>query len=193
MAYYYAVAKRQRDMGELHIIVGPMFSGKSTKCWEMATGLREIQCPVLIAKPFLDTRSTDVTTHSRLNSIECIRPYRVRDILSHSDYGEAKVVLIDEAQFFDGDELVTGVRHMLADGKIIRLYGLCGNYKQEPMWPLHRLIAICDTIEKVSAYCSFCAHPTPAYFTVTDMDMPNSGIAPGGAERYSAVCRHHLK
>jgi thymidine kinase len=185
--------KSEAAMGELHITVGPMFSGKSTKCWDTATGLREVQCPILLVKPFLDTRSTDVTTHSRLDTIGCIRPYRAQDILSHADYDCAKVVLIDEAQFFDGDDLVEVVKQMLEHAKIVQLYGLNGNYKQEPMWPLHRLIALGATIQSVDAYCNFCDNPTPAHFTVTDYDMPASGVAVGGAERYSAVCRKHLR
>jgi thymidine kinase len=179
-------------MGELHIVVGPMFSGKSTKCYETATGLRQVQCPILLVKPFLDTRSTAVTTHSQIGTIECFRPYRANEILKHAEYTSAKVVLIDEAQFFDGDDLVKVVEQMLKDNKIIRLYGLNGNYKQEPMWPLHRHIALGATIESMTAYCNFCDNPTPAQFTVTDYDMPESGVVLGGSERYSVVCRKHL-
>lgn len=180
-------------MGEVHLIVGPMGSGKSTEFIREATGYLEVMAPILVVKPRLDSRSDGITTHSDMPSLPCLRPYRVGEIFDDPRYPGAYAVMIDEGQFFDGDELVAAVERMAdVDGKVVHLYGLCGNYKQQPMWPIDRLISIADTARKLeTAKCQDCARPTPAPFTVANFDMPASGIAPGGLDMYSAVCRRH--
>jgi thymidine kinase len=183
-----------RRIPELHVIIGPMFSGKSTSCvgqLKRQTAVGDTS-QVMVVKSTKDTRDPEgVRTHDSI-CVECHRLEELMSIQHLPGFVEAKVILIDESQFFD--DLVEGVRFMLDLNKSIYVYGLDGDRHQQPFGKICELIPLADSVEKKLAICNFCGKDAP--FTISDKDdLPAQydQCIPGGVEMYSAVCRTCLK
>ena len=177
-------------MAELHVVGGPMFSGKSEECRPKCSELQAVGISVALVRPIRDTRSEDLVTHSG-KTLECIQLGSLSDLFAREEYGRCLCIAIDEAQFFD--DLIPAVQQMLDDGKKIYAYGLSGTAEQKPFGHFLELEPLADTYVRKVAMCQFCRVPTPAPFTVCDVALPESKILPGGAEIYSSVCRKHLR
>lgn len=177
-------------MAELHLVGGPMFSGKSDACFNRCSELQAVGIPILLVRPFRDTRSDDLVTHAG-KKLECLQVANLSDIFGNPEYQRCPCVAVDEAQFID--DLVPAVKTMLKDGKKVYVYGLNGTAEQKPFGHFLELEPLADSYTKMTALCQYCSVATPAPFTVCDVALPQSKILPGGAEIYSAVCRRHLK
>lgn len=127
----------------LELILGPMYSGKTTALLSRRSG------NVLIVNHELDTRVNGVGTHDGIeaHAIKC----KVLPRLSGYD-----MYLIDEAQFFDSLEGV----ELLAPHVIVA--GLSGDYMRRPFGKLLELIPKADKVTFLKAKCKCGA---PASFT----------------------------
>ena len=79
--------------------------------------------------------------------------------------------------------------------------GLDGDYNRNIFGQIIKLIPICDTVDKLTAYCSKCNNGTIAPFTKkynstggigsSTMNNTNTQIFDiGGIDKYLPVCRH---
>lgn len=174
----------------LEMVVGPMFSGKSSECMRQyrrqtaATMGRPNN--VLVVKSALDTRDVDgVRTHDA-QFLCCHRLESLMDIRDLKSFANAAVVLIDEAQFFK--DIVEGVRFILSKGISVYVYGLDGDRDQKPFGSICDLLPLAVRVTKLTAICNFCGDDAP--FTVSDKDdLGGDQTVPGGSETYSAVCQ----
>jgi len=100
---------------------------------------------------------------------------------------EAKVIIIEEAQFFD--DLVPFVRSMVDNfKKIVIVVGLDGDYNRKPFGTILQCIPFADKVTKLTALCCRCSDGTPAIFShrkVQDRDQ----VLIGGADKYEPLCR----
>jgi thymidine kinase len=178
---------------EAHLTVGPMCSGKSTRLISTVMRYRSVGVPVLVIKPVIDSRSDDVATHALGGArTACIRINRWDELWRHPDYAESQIVCIDEAQFF-GSGMTGALSRMLCDDKKVYMYGLDGSAEQKPMWPLHEIIPMCDTVEKLQAMCH-CGGLAP--FTMCDAPLPDDGVliqVTDGSFNYMPMCRGCLR
>ena len=97
----------------LEVILGPMFSGKTTTLLSRAKGR------TVIINHVLDTRCEGVKTHDGVeaSALKCnVLPMRV----------DADTLLVDEAQFF---ESLKGIE-TLAPNVVVA--GLSGDYRKQP-------------------------------------------------------------
>ena len=172
----------------LHVVVGPMFSGKSSRCLELARRHRAIGRRVLMLKPELDTRDHLIATHDG-SMAQCTRLDRLASAAELSEYDATSMILIDEAQFFE--DLVPAVRRFLLDKKTVHVYGLDGDGKQRRFGTVLDLVPLADSVEKLLGLCQLCGAPAP--FTVTEEHIPETQILIGGEEIYTPVCRFHLE
>ena len=128
-------------MGELHLIVGCMFSGKTTQLINIANSYRSIDKKVILINFKEDTRysNTKVTTHD-LNT--CNVDTIFLENLDSYNSSEIEVICINEAQFFRGlkDYCVKAV----SSGKIVYVSGLDGDFKQQNFGEILDLIPYCD-------------------------------------------------
>ena len=135
--------------GELHIILGPMFSGKTTRLIELS---QSIGHPLFINYA-LDTRyhPTLLTTHSGIQ-VPCIQTLELKPLLCQKELIESDAIFINEAQFFPD---LFAVVNILVETLHKRVFvcGLDGDYQRNPFGELLRLIPLCDTIEKLYARC----------------------------------------
>jgi len=141
----------------LHIILGPMFSGKTTRIIELSN---KFPSPLIINHA-LDTRyhPTDIVSHDGIQS-PCIQVFQLGDIAKQV-LNAADAIFINEAQFFP--DLLPVIKAWLTTyGKPIYVCGLDGDFRQQPFGDLLNIIPLCDTVEKLCAKCN-CGNP--AIFT----------------------------
>lgn len=177
--------------GWIEIICGSMFSGKSE---ELMRRLRRAQIArqnVSVFKPMLDNRyhATDVVSHdgTRLaarpvdNSADIIRMV-----------GDAAVIGIDEAQFFDHG-IVDVALQLADDGRRVVLAALDMDFKNEPFGPVPGLLAVSEFVDKLQAICQVCSGPatrTQRLIGGRPATPDEPVIRVGAQESYEPRCRY---
>ena len=125
-------------MCELHLIIGCMFSGKTTELLRIAKRLKSIGQSVAIINYAEDTRysTTDVTTHDKYACAD-IESHYITDLdtINAINY---QVICINEAQFFTG--LKEFCIDLISKSKIVYVSGLDGDFKQQPFGEILELI-----------------------------------------------------
>ena len=174
----------------LEIIVGPMFSGKTSYALTYINRLKAIGKRVLVIKPNIDTRYSDdmvIVSHNNIRSESFVWDIRHPLVLTT----DADHVVIEEAQFFKG--LLDCVRKLLlVDKKNILLIGLDGDMNQNMFGEVLHCVPYCSKITKLAAFCSICKDGTLAYYTkAINRDMMDEQIDIGGADKYISVCLKH--
>ncbi|KAD6794418.1 hypothetical protein R6Q59_021577 [Mikania micrantha] len=176
--------------GEIHVIVGPMFAGKTT------TLLRRIESEssngrnVAIIKSSKDTRYglDSIVTHDgeRLSCWPLTALSSFKERFGLEAYHQLEVIGIDEAQFFEDlyDFCVKAADH---DGKTVIVAGLDGDYLRRSFGVLD-IIPIADSVTKLRARCELCGKP--AAFTLRKTEETERELV-AGADVYMPVCRHH--
>ena len=177
--------------GKLELIIGPMFSGKSTKIRRIIRLYQVINKKVLVIKAKIDNRYIvdKITTHD-FESVECIVINNLSEI-NDSMILQYDAVVIDEGQFIP--DLKSTIVQWLENYNIdIIVAGLDGDYMKNPIGNILELIPHADTVEKLCSLCNVCKDGTLAPFTFRTISY-NDVILVGGAESYIPVCREHYK
>lgn len=191
-------------MGEIHVVCGPMYAGKSTRAVITARQWQNLGKRVLTIKPAIDDRygrNTAVYTHDDPGAkLECypVPTLELQSRINSTDppnqYLTADVIVVEEAQFFTSGLMGFCLTAAEADDKRVYVYGLDGTAKREPFGEIHKLCAVADTFTKCTAMCQLCANGTPAPFTAATKELPQGDILVGGREIYTPLCRmHYLK
>jgi len=166
--------------GELHIIIGPMFSGKTTRLIETS---QTYKIPLVINYA-LDKRYHDtlLSTHDGTTT-PCIQVLRLCDI--HIDeIMKADAIFINEGQFFpDLLEVITVFLEKY--NKTVYVCGLDGDYLRVPFGYILQLITLCDSVEKLLSRCGRCSNPAP--FTHRVSNHREQIVI--GVDEYIPLCR----
>lgn len=172
-------------MGQIEVICGSMFSGKSEELIRRLKRARIARQRIQVFKPQVDTRSGDatVTSHSDMK-IQADIVGSSEEILRGVD-DRTDIVGIDEVQFFDRG--VVDVVNKLANmGKRVIVAGLDQDYLGRPFDPMPQLMAIAEYVTKTLAVCSRCGAPANrSQRLATD----NGRVLVGAGESYEARCR----
>lgn len=170
----------------LHIICGPMFSGKSSELIMRYKRQSAVRKRCLMVNHASDVRVSGnaAATHSgtRVNGIKASS---ILEVLKHLNTIEVDSIFIDEAQFFDDLHQV----RQLAQYYEVHLAGLVSDYQQNPIGKLHMLMCAADNITFCRALCHMCGKPAPFTRRVVQGDQQ---ILVGAVSEYRAVCRGHL-
>ena len=173
--------------GRIELIVGPMFSGKSSELIRRVKRYTRANRECLVIKYKKDTRYTgpdDLSTHDRTTYPAVSAEIKLAEVLEKAL--TADVVAIDEAQFFvDLVEFAEGLAKL---GKTVLVAGLDGDFEQKPFLPMLYLWPHAETILKLTAICDCNAD---AAFTKRIVESTQQELI-GGAESYVAVCRECL-
>lgn len=176
----------------LDIVIGPMFSGKSTHALSYVRRIRAIDEKVLIIKPNIDNRYSEenvLITHDK-EQIPCTVWDVTRSLNFLDSFYQYKHIVIEEAQFFKG--LKTFVLYaMKACNRSLLLIGLDGDSRQEPFGELLECIPYATSVTKLNAFCMKCKDGTLAPFTMKKHGNYRK-IDIGGADMYMPVCLKHL-
>lgn len=181
--------------GSLDLILGCMFSGKSTELIRRIRMRRLLQDPMLVFTHASDTRygnAGSIASHD-LDREQALPLQRLAAAFEHPGFAACKAVFIEEAQFFEEEDLVTSVLAMVEQhGKGVVVCALDGDFRRQPFSHVLRLIPLADTVVKLRALCLFCKDGTPAAFSKRlDEAADDAVVRVGGAESYASVCRTH--
>jgi thymidine kinase len=167
----------------LHLIMGGMFSGKTTKLVQNISRLKAIGIKCVIIKPALDTRNAGcIQTHAGLQ----IPAVTTSDLLL-VDLRSYDCIGIDEAQFFPN--LVPAVRLLVEKHKKkVFVAGLNGDFRRKRFGDISDLLCLADDMEYARAMCSGCKNGELASFSLR-VDESTNQTCIGGADKYRAVCR----
>jgi thymidine kinase len=173
-----------RHGGEIQIIVGPMFSGKSTELMRRIRryGFAKKKC--LVCKYDKDQRygtKEEMATHDRVKMLAL--PCSVLADAADT-YMDFDVIGIDEGQFF-GD-LVSFCETAANNGKIVIVAGLDGDFKAAPFGTICDLLPLAEKFDKICAVCAVSG--CDAAFTRRNTSDTAVELI-GGAETYDATCR----
>lgn len=170
--------------GSLDIILGPMFSGKTTRIIELYDKyLSENKKPIAINFAN-DTRYHDkmLSTHDK-RMIPCIQSMNLSDVLLTDNIQNSSIILINEGQFFDDlyDNVILLVEKYK---KHVIIGGLDGDFKRVKFGQICDLLPFCDTVTKLSASCN-CGQPAIFSHRVTN-ELAQVVI---GSSNYIPLCR----
>ncbi|KAL0400312.1 UNVERIFIED_CONTAM: Thymidine kinase [Sesamum radiatum] len=185
------VSPPHRRPGEVHVIVGPMFAGKTTALLRRVMAEADTGRTVAMIKSSKDTRyaADAVVTHDG-TKFPC---WPLSDLLSFKHklgadaYHKLDVIGIDEAQFF-GDLYDFCCEAADLDGKTVVVAGLDGDYLRRSFGSVLNVIPLADTITKLTARCELCGRR--AFFTLRKTEATQTELI-GGADVYMPVCRQH--
>lgn len=175
---------KDASYGSIEVICGSMFSGKTEELIRRMRRAQLANLPVEIFKPAMDTRyhDTDITSHDS-NSIPSTPVDHSSTMLLLGSV--AKVVGIDEAQFFD-DELPDVCTKLANSGIRVIVAGLDMDFKGQPFGPVPALMSIAEHITKVHAVCVRCGAPANYSYRLTEDDRQ---LLIGEKDSYEPRCR----
>lgn len=182
--------------GYLKLIIGPMFSGKSTELLHTIHSYRSIGKEVLVINHAFNNRydSTTISTHDKtVLDTDSITALNLGDIENdksiHARIQTADIICIEELQFFeDAKDIV--IKWVNAYHKCVVCAGLIADYKCELFGDVGKLIPYADEIHHVKALCCVCNDGTAGLFTQR-VSPHQHQVAVGTNDMYRVVCRKH--
>lgn len=172
--------------GWIEVITGCMYSGKTEELIRRLNRARYATQRVVVFKPAVDTRYAvgAVVSHSD-DRIPCVPVQHATDIPRL--VGDAQVVGVDEAQFFERS-LVEVAERLADEGRRVVVAGLDQDYLGKPFEPIPELMAVAEYVTKTLAVCVQCGAPANRSQRLIARD---TRVVLGAADVYEARCRLH--
>ena len=190
------------QFGYLEIIIGSMYSGKTSRLVDIYKQCKFCNISVTVINHTIDNRYDDelLSTHDKVK-IPCMKTERLLDLWTESiDLKDdieiiprskdkckikiSEVILINEGQFFP--DLEVFVRLLLNDGKKIYICGLDGDFERKRFGQILDLIPLCDKVTKLTSLCSLCKNGTPGIFSMRLTNETDQTVV--GSDNYIPVC-----
>ena len=182
------------QQGMVEVVCGSMFSGKTEELMRRLKRAQYAKQKIQVFKPLLDQRySVDHVQSHDANKILSIPVKTAKEILDRID-DNTRVVGIDEVQFFD-DYIVEVAQKLAYRGTRVICVGLDMDFRGQPFGPMPKLLAIAESVTKLSAVCVICGAPaTRSQRMISETETPNqnnteSQVLVGAHDYYEARCR----
>lgn len=174
-----------KEFGWIEVVCGGMFSGKTEELIRRAKRAHIAGQNVVVVKPAIDKRysDTEVVSHNE-TALPSILVDTADQIVLLT--GNAKVVCIDEAQFFD-DRIVDVANSLANDKKRVIVAGLDMDFEGRPFGPMPNLLAVAEFVTKLHAVCS--ESGAMANFSQRVIDNTNTVLV-GEYDAYEPRARH---
>ena len=174
-----------REYGWIEVVCGGMFSGKTEELIRRAKRAHIAGQEVVVVKPAIDKRysDTEVVSHNETALPSILVDTADQIVLLTSN---AKVVCIDEAQFFD-DRIIEIVNVLANDGKRVIVAGLDMDFEGKPFGPMTYLLAVAEYVTKLHAVCA--ESGTMANFSQRVIE-DTSKVLVGEYDAYEPRARH---
>lgn len=192
------MTERAAGHGTIELVVGPMFSGKSTELGRRIRRMRAARKQWLPLTYKGDNRyfgnEEVMGTHDR-ESFPARKVTRLSEVFDDDEeLRTASCVVVDEGQFFD--DLAAQIWHWAFElHKDVIVGALNSTFQRRPFDTVSPLYAMAASIQHLTAVCVCCGQDAP--FTKrlppatpdddADADA-NAIVLVGGAERYEARC-----
>lgn len=176
---------KRDQIGWIEVICGGMFSGKTEELIRRLRRSKIAKLNVYLFKPARDTRYhvTNVVSHAGTEmSAKVVTGSQEIPGLC----GEADVIGVDEAQFFD-DALPEVLQTLADQGLRIVVAGLELDSNRKPFGPMPTLLCLAERITKLQAVCVVCGYD--AAFSKRTVADTNT-VCVGGPDKYEARCRN---
>lgn len=175
----------ERGRGQIEVITGGMFSGKSEELLRRLRRAVIARQRVQVFKPQTDDRHDGdrlVTRDQRELAATSVRG--AAELLARLE-SNVEVVGIDEAQFFD-DEIVSVVGELADRGVRVLVAGLDQDYLRRPFGPMPGILAVAEYVDKMHAVCVRCG--AAAHYSQR-IAGGSEQVQVGDTEAYEARCR----
>ncbi|XP_059163833.1 thymidine kinase, cytosolic-like [Physella acuta] len=169
--------------GQIQIIFGPMFSGKTTELMRRMKRYQIANYSCLIIKYAKDVRYDvgGIATHDK-QVLEAVPSERLSDL--QSEALKHDIIGIDEGQFFP--DVVAFCEKMANQGKVVIVAALDGTFQKKGFGDILNLVPLAEHVHKLTAVCMNCYNE--ASFTKRIGSETQVEVI-GGADKYLAVCR----
>lgn len=181
------------SLGKIILIMGPMFSQKSSRLINLLNKEKQRNYKVIYYKISLTTAASEeyqILTHDGI-------PFRgpgflvspTFDFVSHIKAQDADAIAIDEFQFLTEDwaHLLAKLKDLACEGRRLFLAGLDKDYKGLPFEKVAFAACEADIVEKTTAICFTCqGDATHTYKYAGSGDR----LEEGGKDKYKPVCRN---
>jgi thymidine kinase len=176
--------------GWVEVVSGPMFSGKSEELIRRVTRAMIAQQRVQVFKPAIDDRYHAVLIASHAGRTLHAEALPDVSALRGRIDPAARVVAVDEAQFFD-ESLVSLAQELADGGRRVIVAGLDMDFRGVPFGPMPALLAQAEVVEKLSAICRCgrAATRTQRLIGGSPAHEDDPVILVGAAESYEPRCR----
>ena len=176
----------------LRVIIGPMFSGKTTHLighYQRLIASKIKPSEILVINHTFDTRysSNYLATHNEVTDIMCemmstLMPITINSIKNNN----LKAILINEGQFFN--DITQWIRFIFKNNIDIEIIvsGLDADFKQEPFGDFLNIIPYCRDLEKLTSICTRCS-VKKAELTIRTLESQQQVIV-GNHNIYQPVC-----
>jgi thymidine kinase len=174
-------------MNSLTVVIGPMFSGKTSRIVHFSSKwARRGKCVIVISHSLDDREFLSHNPKLRLDDdVTVVKTRALREV----NIDDFDVVAVDESQFFD--DLVETIIEWMSRGRHrILVSGLDGDYQQRPFGEILQLIPRADKVHKLTAHCHHCEKRAPFTIKISESEKR---VDVGGSDKYRPVCREHLK
>ena len=197
------IMSSQPESAYLEIILGSMYSGKTSRLVEIYKQCKFCNISVVVINHSIDTRYDDelLSTHDKIK-IPCIKTEKLFDIYPYDLNLEkgvqnipritdkfkivaCEVVLINEGQFFP--DLEEFVKILLTNDKKVYVCGLDGDFERKKFGQILNLIPLCDKVTKLTSLCSVCKNGAPGIFSKRITLETEQTVV--GSDNYITVCR----
>jgi len=170
--------------GDITLVVGPMFSGKSTELLRRARRHTFGGRRVLLIKYRADTRYSveKLSTHDKC-MMDAL-PVKELAEVSEDMLLDYDVVGVDEGQFFP--DVVPFAEKAANMGLRVIVAALDATFERKPFGTICELFPLAENITKLAAVCTKCG--SDAAFTKRTTDNKEVEVI-GGTEMYIPVCR----
>lgn len=186
------------------VVIGPMFSGKSTLLVNYATKDQQIlNKKVLIIGSSRDTRSKNkLQTHTGTTIEYDYLALNLKELFENQNYHllqSADTVIIDEGHFYDDlYEFVYLLLCMYEKESLLKrsvyIAGLYDDFNGVPFENMVRVMTLASEKIFINSLCVRCKDGTEALYSKrhSDQVITSDRLVPGGKESYIPVCRKHF-
>ena len=196
--------KMTTNIGSLTLVLGPMFSSKSTELIAQLTKYADLGFKCLYINSAYDTRdeihfisSHNSSFNGLSQKIDILKVKKLSEIKEY-DISQYLFIGIDEAQFYSDllEYVIKWINHL---NKNIIVVGLSGDIHKNKFGQIIDLIPYADSIIHKTAICINCLEENKnilvnAPFTVLKTDAEfneHTSVNVGDSQKYKAVCRKH--
>ena len=184
------------SVGYLEVILGPMFSGKTSRLLEIYRKYEGIiGKKVVVINHYTDNRygeNTELYTHSR-DKIPCLplkelKDYEKKHLPENIEARKNIVLLINEGQFFP--DVANMIPRFVEDfGMTVFVCGLDGDFRRRKIGGILNLIPYADKITKLTSVCKGCdgSCGKDALFTYRVSSETEQVVI--GSDNYIPLCR----
>lgn len=179
------------EHGYLEIIIGPMYSGKTSSLINIYNQCILSKIDVYVINHNSDLRYDEklLTSHNQ-EKIPCFQTDSLskftNNVLYKKNIKNNAVILVNEGQFFT--DLKENILYW-TEKLNLRVYvaGLDSDYKRNKFGQINDLIPYCDNIKKLNSFCSQCKNGTHAIFSHRVSNEKEQIVV--GSDNYLPLCR----